>query len=105
MIQFASQDNAPGISVALTLTALLFTFLLLFMLYLPRPPSRGQHGPGDLMTDRDRLAPVDPQLARRRPAGGGSRRPAACGVEFNGVQRHFGKVTALQGLDLEIDAG
>lgn len=32
MIQFASQDNAPGISVALTLTALLFTFMLLFML-------------------------------------------------------------------------
>ncbi len=32
MIQFASQDNAPGISVAMTLTALLFTFLLLFML-------------------------------------------------------------------------
>ncbi|HWF56713.1 MAG TPA: ABC transporter permease subunit [Solirubrobacteraceae bacterium] len=32
MIQFASQDNAPGISVALTLMALAFTFLLLFML-------------------------------------------------------------------------
>jgi putative spermidine/putrescine transport system permease protein len=32
MIEFASQDNAPGISVAMTLTALLFTFLLLFML-------------------------------------------------------------------------
>jgi putative spermidine/putrescine transport system permease protein len=32
MIQFASQDNAPGISVAMTLVALLFTFLLLFML-------------------------------------------------------------------------
>jgi putative spermidine/putrescine transport system permease protein len=32
MITFASQDNAPGISVAMTLTALLFTFLLLFML-------------------------------------------------------------------------
>jgi putative spermidine/putrescine transport system permease protein len=30
MIQFASQDNAPGISVAMTLVALLFTFLLLF---------------------------------------------------------------------------
>jgi len=32
MIEFASQDNAPGISVAMTLTALAFTFLLLFML-------------------------------------------------------------------------
>jgi putative spermidine/putrescine transport system permease protein len=32
MLEFASQDNAPGISVAMTLTALLFTFLLLFML-------------------------------------------------------------------------
>ncbi len=32
MIQFTQQDNAPGISVALTLTALVFTFLLLFML-------------------------------------------------------------------------
>ncbi|MFY9626875.1 MAG: ABC transporter permease subunit [Methylocystis sp.] len=32
MIQFASQDNAPGISVAMALVALLFTFLLLFML-------------------------------------------------------------------------
>ncbi len=32
MIQFASQDNAPGISVALTLIALAFTFVLLFML-------------------------------------------------------------------------
>jgi len=41
MIQFASQDNAPGISVAMTLTALLFTFLLLFMLsFLAR-----RHGP------------------------------------------------------------
>jgi len=42
MIQFASQDNAPGISVAMTLTALLFTFLLLFMLsFLAR-----RRGPG-----------------------------------------------------------
>jgi ABC-type spermidine/putrescine transport system permease subunit II len=32
MIQFTQQDNAPGISVALTLVALVFTFLLLFML-------------------------------------------------------------------------
>jgi putative spermidine/putrescine transport system permease protein len=32
MIQFATQDNAPGVSVALTLTALVFTFLLLFAL-------------------------------------------------------------------------
>ncbi|HLH64495.1 MAG TPA: ABC transporter permease subunit [Solirubrobacteraceae bacterium] len=32
MIQFASQDNAPGVSVALTLTALVFTFMLLFAL-------------------------------------------------------------------------
>jgi putative spermidine/putrescine transport system permease protein len=41
MIQFASQDNAPGISVAMTLTALLFTFLLLFMLsFVAR-----RHGP------------------------------------------------------------
>jgi len=32
MIEFASQDNAPGISVAMTLTALIFTFLLLFTL-------------------------------------------------------------------------
>ena len=32
MIQFAQQDNAPGISVALTLVALVFTFLLLFSL-------------------------------------------------------------------------
>jgi putative spermidine/putrescine transport system permease protein len=32
MIQFSQQDNAPGVSVALTMVALAFTFLLLFML-------------------------------------------------------------------------
>jgi putative spermidine/putrescine transport system permease protein len=32
MIEVASQDNRPGLSVAMTLTALVFTFLLLFML-------------------------------------------------------------------------
>ena len=32
MIYFAQQNNAPGLSVALALTALVFTFLLLFML-------------------------------------------------------------------------
>jgi putative spermidine/putrescine transport system permease protein len=32
MIQFSQQDNAPGVSVALTMVALLFTFLLLFLL-------------------------------------------------------------------------
>jgi putative spermidine/putrescine transport system permease protein len=32
MIQFSQQDNAPGVSVALTLVALVFTFSLLFML-------------------------------------------------------------------------
>jgi putative spermidine/putrescine transport system ATP-binding protein len=31
--------------------------------------------------------------------------PSAAGVEFNGVQRHFGDVTALAGLDLEIHPG
>lgn len=32
MIQFANQDNAPGVSVAMTLLSFLFTFLLLFVL-------------------------------------------------------------------------
>jgi putative spermidine/putrescine transport system permease protein len=32
MIQFAQQDNAPGIAVAMTLIAFVFTFLLLFLL-------------------------------------------------------------------------
>jgi putative spermidine/putrescine transport system ATP-binding protein len=30
---------------------------------------------------------------------------SAVGVEFNGVQRHFGTVTALQGLDMQIHPG
>jgi putative spermidine/putrescine transport system permease protein len=32
MIQFTQQDNAPGVSVAMTLIAFVFTFLLLFLL-------------------------------------------------------------------------
>jgi putative spermidine/putrescine transport system permease protein len=32
MIQFTQQDNAPGVSVAMTLVAFVFTFLLLFVL-------------------------------------------------------------------------
>ncbi len=32
MIQFAQQDNAPGVAVAMTLIAFVFTFLLLFLL-------------------------------------------------------------------------
>jgi putative spermidine/putrescine transport system permease protein len=32
MIQFAQQDNAPGVAVAMTLIAFLFTFLLLFLM-------------------------------------------------------------------------
>jgi putative spermidine/putrescine transport system permease protein len=32
MIQFAQQDNSPGIAVAMTLIAFLFTFLLLFLM-------------------------------------------------------------------------
>jgi putative spermidine/putrescine transport system permease protein len=32
MIQFAQQDNAPGVAVAMTLIAFVFTFLLLFLM-------------------------------------------------------------------------
>jgi putative spermidine/putrescine transport system permease protein len=32
MIQFSQQDNAPGVAVAMTLIAFVFTFLLLFLL-------------------------------------------------------------------------
>jgi putative spermidine/putrescine transport system permease protein len=32
MIQFAQQDNSPGVAVAMTLVAFVFTFLLLFLL-------------------------------------------------------------------------
>jgi putative spermidine/putrescine transport system permease protein len=32
MIQFTQQDNAPGVSVAMTLVAFVFTFLLLFLM-------------------------------------------------------------------------
>ncbi len=45
MIQVSQQDNSPGISVALTLVALAFTFLLLFSLtFLAR--RRGQQSTG-----------------------------------------------------------
>ena len=54
------------------------------------------------MTTQSSPHPVDAQLAPPAPltpAGSG------VGVEFSGVQRHFGAVTALQGLDLQIHAG
>jgi len=53
------------------------------------------------MTTESPSQAVDPQLAAPAPVTPGSR----VGVEFKGVQRHFGAVTALQGLDMEIHPG
>jgi putative spermidine/putrescine transport system ATP-binding protein len=54
------------------------------------------------MTTESFSQPVGSQLAASAPVT-----PAASrvGVEFKGVQRHFGAVTALQGLDMEIHPG
>ncbi|MFY9626876.1 MAG: ABC transporter ATP-binding protein, partial [Methylocystis sp.] len=54
------------------------------------------------MTTESFSQPVGSQLAAPAPVT-----PAASrvGVEFKGVQRHFGAVTALQGLDMEIHPG
>ena len=99
MIHFAFQDNAPGISVAMALVALLLHLSAAIYAFVPRGPSRGQKGAGDLMTTESFSQPVGSQLAAPAPVT-----PAASrvGVEFKGVQRHFGAVTALQGLDMEI---
>ncbi len=54
------------------------------------------------MTTENSARPFDPQLTvplRVTPAGSG------VGVEFRGVERHFGAVTALQGLDMQIHPG
>jgi putative spermidine/putrescine transport system ATP-binding protein len=53
------------------------------------------------MTAESASRSVDPQLAAPAPAPAASR----VGVEFKDVQRHFGAVTALQGLDMEIHPG
>ncbi len=54
------------------------------------------------MTTESTSAPAKtaPSLS---PANGGS--AAAVGVEFNGVERHFGSVAALKGLSLELHPG
>jgi putative spermidine/putrescine transport system ATP-binding protein len=56
------------------------------------------------MTTESSSQPVDPQLIAPAPPPVA---PAASrvGVVFSGVQRHFGTVTALQGLDMEIHPG
>ena len=54
------------------------------------------------MTTESPSPPVDPQMAPPAPVSAAG---SPVGVEFKGVQRHFGTVTALQGLDMEIHPG
>jgi len=55
------------------------------------------------MTTESSLHPVDSQFATPAPLSVAS--SSGVGVEFKGVERHFGTVTALQGLDMEIQPG
>ncbi len=57
------------------------------------------------MTTASSSHPVDPELAAPAPVAVTRASGSRVGVEFKGVQRHFGTVTALQGLDLQIHPG
>ena len=72
--------------------------------FVPRAPSRGENRRGDLMTTESSSHAVDPQPAAPAPAPV-TPPVSRVGVEFKDVRRHFGSVTALQGLDMEIHPG